>query len=201
MEKNWQVSQNLHLKHWVHFLPSRKPPLKSQIKIRTENWRTRTEIVIMEAQYFLIYSRVCTCRANQGSAESQRGQLPTEGLQHRLIIWTWVHFLQTRWVLEGGLTNTCEIITCLTLIPSFRNTSFSLWKPCSKLSLREEFLDLNPTCVYEKIYSEFQNATLRTTSPVSSSFLHLLEIQLCGFCDSSQNVWGGGSRGGRSRVR
>lgn len=108
-----------------------------------------------------------TCHANQESTESQRAQLPTEGLEHRLIIWTWVHFLQTRWVLKGGLTNTCEIITCLTLIPSFRNTSFSLWKPCSKLSLREEFLDLNLMCIYEKIHSKFQNVILGTTSPVS----------------------------------
>ena len=144
---------------------------------------------------------MCTCHANQGSAESQRGQLPTEGLEHRLIIWTWAHFLQTRWVLKGRLTNTCEIITCLTLIPSFRNTSFSLWKPCSKLSLREEFLDLNPTCVYEKIYSEFQNATLEdhipcllfTSPPAGNSTVQIPRLK---------PEWvGWGEQGGRSRVR
>ena len=149
---------------------------------------------------------MCTCHATQGSTESLRGQLPTEGLEYRLIIWTWVYFLQTRWVLKGGLTNTCEIIVCLTLIPSFRNTSFSLWKPCSKLSLREEFLDLNPMCIYEKIYSEFQNAILGTTSPVScftsppagNSTVQILQLEPEWRAGGSGGVV---DRGGRSRAR
>lgn len=69
MTKNWQVNQNPHLRHFVHYLPSTKSFLKSQI--RSEQSTKDRERNCRRGGLLVPSLLRCICHASQGRARSQ----------------------------------------------------------------------------------------------------------------------------------